>query len=685
MPNHLANENSPYLLQHADNPVDWYPWGQEALERAQTENKPIFLSIGYAACHWCHVMAHESFEDQTIADLLNTNFINIKVDREERLDLDNIYMNAVVAMTGQGGWPLSVFLTPDGQPFYGGTYFPPTRRYGRPSFTEALYAIIQIWGQDRERLFISAKELTEHIRSLRIPNSEFLEIHESQLDAAVTRLAEGYDWKFGGWGKAPKFPQPMTIEFLIDQAYQGDIQARDMAFHALDCMSSGGLYDIIGGGFARYSTDNYWLVPHFEKMLYDNAMLSRAYLHAYLLSGKVAYRKICEDTLGFILRELRITSQSGIGFLSSLDADSEGEEGKYYRWRLEELKLSLINLTEESINYWSFFQSAYDLPSNGNFEGDYLLRRKKDDSELAKEFSIPIDQVHSYLYEITHLLYDAREERTRPTTDDKVLTSWNALVMIAFAEAGRYLSRADYVDIAKKNATFILSELYDGRRLFRSWRAGKTQHPGYLEDYAGLILGLLSLYQSDPDPTWFMIAKTLTQEMIDIFSDEVGGFFDTQIDQDTLITRPKDLQDNATPCGNSLAANALLLLSSYTGAEKYRSIAEKTVQVVLSDAIRYPTAFAQWLIALEHLVRPVKEVAIVYKNDDDRLTKLIDSLWKTYRPDVIAAISDLPLDLRSPELLQNRPLLNESPTAYVCQDFVCSQPVNHPDQLENLL
>ncbi len=673
MPNRLAYENSPYLLQHAENPVDWYPWGKEALEKAGHEDKPIFLSIGYAACHWCHVMEHESFEDRQTAAIMNEHFVNIKVDREERPDLDNIYMQAVVSMTGQGGWPMSIFLTPEGQPFYGGTYFPPEPRYRMPSFQEILHSVERVWREDRQKILDSSEQISAHLQKASIPRDAKSEIDKSLLEEASMRLAQSYDWKNGGWGQAPKFPQPMAIEFLLRQATRGDRMALDMATHALKAMAKGGMYDVVGGGFARYSVDDFWLVPHFEKMLYDNALLALAYLHAYLITDDLEFRRVCEVTLDFVLREM--THPEG-GFYSSLDADSEGEEGIFYVWTNDEIQ-NAIERPEDAI----LLMTAYGVTQSGNFEGRSVLQRVLNDKQIAEEFDIPIEGVSAKLSELHAHLLASRSERIRPGTDDKILVSWNSLMLTAFAEAGRYLQREDYTAAATRNADFLLTSLYVDGRLLRSWRDGQAKYNAYLEDYAALILGLVALYQSDANPHWFHQAKKLSKEMLTHFIDPEGGFFDTRDDHEELLYRPKDLQDNAFPSGNALAASALLQLSAYEMNLEWRNIAEEMLGQMGSNLERYPTGFGQWLNAADFAIGPVKEVAILGDPESTQTQRLVDSLWKQYQPRLVAATSKLPIDPQGPKLIKDRPLLNDQPTAYVCQGFVCKRPVNGPEEL----
>ncbi len=564
MSNHLANSTSPYLLQHADNPVDWYPWGPEALQKARREDKPIFLSIGYAACHWCHVMAHESFENADTAAFMNDHFVNIKVDREQRPDLDSIYMSAVVALTGQGGWPMSVFLTPTLQPFYGGTYFPPEPRHGLPAFRELLAAISQAWEGQRDEVIRSGGQIAAQLIAQSTGSVTHGNFTLATLDAAAKVLIGSYDWNFGGWGSAPRFPQPLVIDFLLRRHLAGDPDALKPVIHVLSAMARGGMYDVVGGGFARYSTDDNWRVPHFEKMLYDNAQLARVYLHAWQVTGNPHFRQVVDDTLGFVSREL--LSPQG-GFYSSLDADSEGQEGKFYLWSLEEIRSTLGGSAD-------FFETAYGVTQMGNWEGRNILQRGVDDASLAGRFGLGADQVAARLAECHAKLLARRNARIHPDTDDKVLTAWNGLMLSTFAEAGRALNNERYLEIAARSADFLLTALRPQGKLCRSWHLGFTGDEVFLEDYASLILGLLDLYQADFNNRWFMEASGLAVEMIRRFSDPAGGFFDTPSDADIVLTRPKDLQDNATPSGNALAAEALLKLAAFSGQTDWVKQAE---------------------------------------------------------------------------------------------------------------
>jgi uncharacterized protein len=675
MPNKLISETSPYLLQHAHNPVDWFPWGPEALEKARAENKPIFLSIGYAACHWCHVMEHESFEDPETAALLNAHFVSVKVDREERPDLDGIYMNAVVMMTGQGGWPMSLFLTPDGEPFYGGTYFPSVRRYGMPGFREVLVAIARSWEKDRDEISRVGSEIRQQLQQASSLSGAVGALPPNLLEQATQTLLNTYDWDMGGWGRAPRFPQPMVIDFLLLQAARGEAMALKAASHALERMSLGGMYDVVGGGFHRYSTDDAWLVPHFEKMLYDNGQLALAYLHAYLLTGKTAFRQVCTETLDFIAHEM--THPDG-GFYSSLDADSEGQEGKYYLWSPGEIDAALPDPAERDLAY-----QVYAITPRGNFEEKNILQKKGSLEALANQHQLTEENLIARLEAIHRQLYAAREKRVRPLTDDKVLVSWNALALRAFAEAGRYLQRPDYLEIARKNADFLLRTMLPGDRLLRAWRGGQARHNAFLEDYAGLALALLDLYQSDAQPRWYQAALRLAKEMQAHFRSPQGGFFDTRADHGELITRPQELQDNATPSGNALAASTLLWLSAYDERGEWRDQAEGMLGGLQELLTRHPTAFGFWLQGLDFAIGPTRQIALVGPPLSPDTQALLAEIWRAYRPRSVFAMSESAA--QSPALLQDRVMLGGKPTAYVCRDFICSLPVTEPEGLRRQL
>jgi hypothetical protein len=596
-------------------------------------------------------------------------------------------MNAVVAMTGQGGWPMSVFLTPRSEPFYGGTYFPPEPRYNLPSFQDVILTIARLWSEDRERLLQSAQEIVQHIRFTQPVEPKSSSFTAQILDQTVYRLAQAYDWKFGGWGQAPKFPQPMTIEFLLKRASNGDKLALDVALHCLDAMSQGGMYDVVGGGFARYSTDDNWLVPHFEKMLYDNALLAKVYLYAYLITREKRYRDICQSTLDFMVREMM--SDEG-GFFSSLDADSEGKEGKYYLWDIAEIQDCLstaqTHSTEfSSANWVNFFNDAYTVTHEGNFDGRNILRRNLDNPELAQQYHLAEQDVEQLLLILNNLLLEKRSGRIRPATDDKVLVSWNALALSAFAEAARYLDNPAYLEIACKNASFLWDKLYLDNRLYRSWRNGKARHNAYLEDYAGLILGYIDLYQSTFETLWFRRSKILLAELLTHFQDPEFGFFDTRADHEELLLRIKSTQDNATPSGNSLASLALIELATYDGESSWRDIVKTSFAFIGSSLDRFPLGYSYWLCAINNFYSSTKEIALLFPPADKDITPFEHILWSAYRPDCIVAATSYPPEKGSPKLLSDRPIINDRPTIYVCHNFICELPVSTPEELGKLL
>ena len=680
MANQLINESSPYLIQHANNPVNWYPWGEEALTKAHVENKPIFLSIGYAACHWCHVMAHESFEDEETATFMNEHFVNIKVDREERPDLDAIYMQATVAMTGSGGWPMSVFLTPDLKPFYAGTYFPPVQRYNMPAFKDVLAGIARAWTNETDEITRVSSQVSNHLKqAMNNEKTSETTFTQNDLDTVVKALVDSYDWGYGGWGAAPKFPQPMIIEFLLRRHITGNADALKPVIHVLKAMSRGGMYDVVGGGFSRYSVDNFWSVPHFEKMLYDNAQLARAYLHAWQITKDPYFKQIVTETLDFVAREM--THPAG-GFYSSLDADSEGEEGKFYVWTLDEIREVL---KEDS----DFFEAAYGITERGNWEGKTILQRALDDASLAVRFRLDAKTVPVKLTDSHTKLLSARASRVRPGTDDKILTAWNGLMLATVAESARVMDepelRHKYLTLAIRNAEFLLDVLRPAEKLKRSWRQGKVTNEVFLEDYAAFILGLIELYQTDFQDKWFIFAQELAEEMLELFNDSNGGFFDTSKDSEELLLRPKDLQDNATPAGNALACEALLKLAAFTDHGRYRDLAEKSISLVANDALRYPTSFARWLSAADFALGNVKQVAVVYETNSEAARELLEIIQSAYRPNTIFAASSYPPSNDAPSLLMSRPLKDDKTTIYICEGFVCKLPVTSAAEAQKLL
>ena len=658
MPNRLINETSPYLLQHAHNPVDWYAWGSEALERATKEDKPILLSIGYSACHWCHVMEHESFENAAIADTMNRNFVNIKVDREERPDLDQIYMTAVQIMTGSGGWPMTVFLLPSGEPIFGGTYFPPDDRYGRPGFRRVLETIAEAYRTRRSEIVENAKSFREHLSRQAFRKSEGETIDASLLDIAYRAMGSRFDSREGGFGGAPKFPPSMTIDFLLRYHHRtGDEHALHMATLTLDKMAHGGMYDQVGGGFHRYSTDDHWLVPHFEKMLYDNALLARAYVDAFRATGDQLYRRIAEETLDFVAREMRDPNGA---FYSTQDADSEGVEGKFYVWSLDEFR-QVVGPDSDTL------ASYFDVTTHGNWEENNILH-----------VTSPADEsLQTKVEAAKKKLYAARDKRVKPGRDEKVLTDWNALMLRAFAEAAAYLGRDDYRAVAEANADFILKELWDGNRLLHSYKEGRARFNGYLDDYANLADGLFALYQLTFDYKWIDAAVQVTDRMIDQFWDEDGnGFYFTGKDHESLLTRTKDFFDNATPSGNSVAADVLLKFAAVLDRRNYRDKAENIFLTAAGFLKQYPSGFGRMLAAFDFFVGPSKEIALVGAAEPFLL-----ALRQRYLPRmVVAAGSDDRI-----ALLRDRPMVNGEPTAYVCENFTCKQPVTDVASFVDLL
>ena len=671
--NRLAGETSPYLRQHADNPVDWYPWGDEAFEKARAEDKPVLLSVGYSSCHWCHVMAHESFEDPDVAAVMNRLVVSVKVDREERPDVDGIYMQAVQAMTGRGGWPMTVFLDPDGRPFFGGTYFPKEERHGMPGFVSVLDAVDEAWRSRRDDLLEQAGKLAkvlERTGSLGAtgegpaPSSEILARGYESIRAQ-------YDPQFGGFGPAPKFPQAMTLDFLLRTFVRNQApETLDMVRVSLDAMAAGGMYDQVGGGFHRYSTDAHWLVPHFEKMLYDQALLTSAYLHAHLVTGEPRYRRVVEETIGYVLRDLR--HEHG-GFFSAEDADSEGVEGKFYLWSLDEIARVCGEDASEAVRYFGATEGGnFEDPHTG-YRGNILhvVDRSEDPPETVRR-ALP-------------KLFTAREQRVRPGLDDKVLLAWNALFLRSLAEAAAAFERADWMDAARRNARFLLTELRrDDGRLLRSWQAGRANHLAYAEDYAALLEALVTLAEVD-DVAWLADARGVADELQRLFhDDEGGGFFTTGTDAESLIVRPKEYQDNATPAENSLASNGLLRLAALTGVGRYEVPAEEVLRLLGAVLAEHASAFAYLLGALERLVTPPLEVAVIGDTDDgaDALRREVHGRLLPAAVTVGAA-PGVGADITP--LLTDRALVDGKPTAYVCEHFACRRPVTSPEELRSEL
>ena len=684
MPNRLINETSPYLLQHANNPVDWYPWGEEALERARSEDKPILLSIGYSACHWCHVMERESFEDETIAGLMNENFVSIKVDREERPDLDQVYMQAVQMLTGSGGWPMTVFLTPEGKPFYGGTYFPPDDRQGMPGFPRLLTSIAEAYSTNRGEVDRVTQQLTTQMsQSNQVPQGTSI-LTVDILHQAYSSLATNFDYQNGGFGNAPKFPQPMTPEFLLRYYHHGyNPRALELVELTLEKMAYGGIYDQIGGGFHRYSTDAYWLVPHFEKMLYDNALLARLFLHTYLITGRALYRRVVEETLDYVLREM--TDPSG-GVYSAQDADSEGVEGKFFVWSPGEIN-AVMGDTDGEV-----FAGYYGVTAGGNFEGKNILNIRQNPEEFAETKGLTADQLGDIINRGSKALLEVREQRIHPMRDDKVLASWNGLMLRSFAEAAAALGRPDYLAVAIKNAGFLVGSMKSDGRLLRTYRDGQAKLLGYLEDYSFVIDGLLALYEATFDPRWLEEAVTLADSMIELFWDEgIGGFYDTGSDHETLVVRPRDVFDNAQPCGGSVASDVLLRLAVFTGKSDYSAKAAVPLRSLHQAMSQSPGGTGHWLSALDFYVSPPKEIAVIGPRDDPATQALLDTVFHRFLPNKVVMGVEPPL---SPTvgnsgsdipLLAGRGMVGGLPSAYVCQNYACQLPVTDPAGLAEQL
>ena len=681
MANRLANETSPYLLQHKDNPVDWYPWGEEALKRAREEDRPVLLSVGYSACHWCHVMERESFEDDETARMMNEHFVNIKVDREERPDIDSIYMAAVQALTRHGGWPMTVFLTPDGAPFYGGTYFPPVPSRGMPSFQQLLLSVADAYENRRDEVMQSAQSVREYLRaSTGAVMPEAGSAGTELLDGAARALISQLDRRFGGFGGAPKFPQAMNLEVLLRHYHRtGDRSALDGVELTCRQMAQGGIYDQIGGGFARYSVDAYWLVPHFEKMLYDNALLSRLYLETYQATGDAFYRRIAEETLDYVLREM--TSGEG-GFYSAEDADSEGEEGKFYVWTPEELE-SALDTDEAALaaRYW-------DVTERGNFEGKNILHVSRPPEAVADEFGLSPDELWDRIVDIRAKLFAVREKRVRPGRDEKVLAAWNGLMLRSFALAARITGREDYREAAVKNATFIVENLKENGRIHRSYKDGRARFNGYLEDYAMVADGLVALYEATFETRWLVEADTLCDAVSELFWDEEKrAFYDTPSDHEELVTRPRDVYDNAAPSGTSVATEVLLKLALLLDRGDYRQRAEDVLEELAGGMEKVPGAFGRLLCALDFSTSEPREVAVVGDPEAPDTNALLKAVYEGYLPNKVVAGRAQEDDEAAGliPLLAQRPARDRQATAYVCAHYACQAPTTDPEELSRQL
>jgi uncharacterized protein YyaL (SSP411 family) len=681
--NRLINESSPYLLQHAHNPVDWYPWGDEALSKAKKENKPILVSIGYSACHWCHVMEKESFEDETTAKIMNENFINIKIDREERPDLDLIYMDALQAMTGSGGWPLNVFLTPDKKPFYGGTYFPPQRAYNRPSWQETMLGVIQAFRERRHEIDAQAENLTEHLlqsNSFGIQKLAEKEIFSSgKIDEAYQNIMKSADKEWGGFGKAPKFPQTLSIQFLLRYSHiTKNADALTQALLSLDKMIEGGIYDQIGGGFARYSTDTEWLAPHFEKMLYDNALLIAVLCEAFQLTKKERYKEVIDETMEFIQRELihpfKDRQPDRQGFYAALDADSEGVEGKFYVWSLEEVKKVLGK--EAAI-----FCEYYDVSQDGNWEHSNILRVKKTIENFAAEKDISTHELKKVLAKNRKTLLEQRSKRIRPQLDDKIILGWNALMNTACSKAFGATGNDLYRQLAIDNMHFLLTHFKtsSGSGLHHTWKNGQAKFPAFLDDYAFLIQALIQLQEITADKKWLIIAKSYSEFVIENFSEsQTGFFFYTPLTQTDVIVRKKEVYDGATPSGNAVMAYNLHHLSILFDKKGWRDRSAAMISSMGMAITRYPTSFGNWICLLQEMISGTNEIALVGMDFSD----LHSDLLSGFIPHRVMMSTNV-LDSIFP-LLVEKPVTN-TPTIYLCRNYTCQNPVFSAKDLISLI
>lgn len=678
--NRLINESSPYLLQHAHNPVDWYPWSDAAFKAAEFQDKPVFLSIGYSTCHWCHVMERESFTDEETAAILNEHFIPVKVDREERPDVDAVYMQAIQALTGAGGWPLSIFLTPDGKPFYGGTYFPPHNIYGRPSFKTVLLTVADAWRNNHTELLESSDKIDQVLRSLNVQTGRS-SLSEKMLHNAKLHLENMFDTVNGGFGDAPKFPQPANLSFLLRHWYRtSDKKTLEMVLKTLDKMSEGGIYDHLGGGFHRYSTDSKWLVPHFEKMLYDQAQIVKVYLEAYQVTKDKKYAKTATEIFDYVLRDM--TDQKG-GFYSAEDADSEGAEGAYYVWEHEEIKRLLSKNAK-------IFNEYYGITENGNFEhGKNILNIITSIEELSNKHDIGINELEEILSRGLETLFTYRQKRIRPNQDDKIITGWNGLMISSLAFGGIVLGEPKYIHAAEKAAEFVLSTLQVNGRLGRYYRNGKVTGSGVLNDYAFLIAGLIDLYEADSDIKWLYEAKILAQKMIELFGDEnKGGFYLTADDSKDFITRTKPAYDSAIPGGNSMAALCLLKLGCLTMNHEFTEQAHKILDAYSGQFENYPVSLCVMLSALDFLIGPTQEIVIAGDSDKEQTRRMTNMIHSIYLPNSIILYNGNDDDRRIDDIvpfIKNKIAIDGQPTVYVCRDYVCNKPVNDKSDLEKLL
>ena len=675
--NRLIRETSPYLLQHAHNPVDWYPWGPEALERARSERRPILLSIGYSACHWCHVMEHESFEDEHVAALMNELFVCIKVDREERPDLDHIYMSAVQMLTGHGGWPLTVFLTPEGEPFSGGTYYPPVDRHGMPAFARVLQGVAQAYRGKPDEVRRSVAELRAGLAHVERQEPASAPLAPDLPVEAARALASHYDPEYGGIGGAPKFPNTVGLSlFLRAWHTTGEAEFRTMVTETLGHMAAGGIYDQLGGGFHRYAVDERWLVPHFEKMLYDNALVSRLYLEGYQATGDPAWRQVVEETLAYVRREM--THPAG-GFYAAQDADSEGVEGKYFVWTRAEVLEALGTQRGEILCRF------YDVTDAGNFEHANILHRTLDLEQMSRLFERPEAEIGAIIVEGNERLIELRRRRVPPGCDDKIITSWNALMVSAFAEAYKVLGRVEYRTTAERAVAFIYAHLRRDGRLLRTFKDGEAKLNAYLDDHAFLLNALLDLYEGTFDLGLIARARELADTLLALFEDtERGGFFFTSADHEPLIHRPKPAFDGSIPSGNAAAAMGFLRLYYYAGDARYLGAAERTLALFAGAMRAQPFGFAHMLAAADFYLRKPREIVLVGCLDDPATEALLARIHRQYVPNKTLIVAEPDARERLP-LAQGKAQLGGRVTAYVCHDYVCSPPVTGWEAVEQLL
>jgi uncharacterized protein YyaL (SSP411 family) len=707
IPNRLANESSTYLKQHANNPVDWYPWGEEALSRARAEDKPILLSVGYSACHWCHVMAHESFEDDKTAELMNKWFVNIKVDREERTDIDEIYMKAVQLMVGHGGWPMTVFLTPEGKPFFGGTYFPPDDRHGLPGFKKVLTNVYAAWENNNAEVLSSAGELSSHLKLLEKLRDDGVAPKEQKLshdiiDGAVEKLIKQFDKTFGGFGGAPKFPHTLSLEAAQRVIAHGKSQGKDSPFTAdrqkecqelidttLNRMAYGGIQDQIGGGFARYSVDRQWLIPHFEKMLYDNALLASVYANGYLLTGRAYWITVAQNILKFAKRELLCDKAGGGAFYSALDADSEGVEGKYYAFTPEQV---IATLGEDD---GVFFNRVMGVTNSGNFEhGTSVLHLSQSPEETAQRFKMPIDAYWQKIEALSLKLLTVREKRVHPGRDEKVLTSWNSLMITAHVDVYKGTTKREYLEAARQTANFILENLYKDGQLLRVWGLdsegnGQAKLPGYLDDYAYFAQALSALAEVDSDPRWLHTAKSLADYLVANFTDEEGGgFFFTAKNHEQLVVRPRSHFDGSTPSGTSVALHALFKLAALTGNQDYEQKALSVLNLYAEHLSRMPDQFAGLINVLDFYLSNKTQIAFVLPSNigaeaEESAKEMLFCLNLKYQPNrVVLVFNEAKASEYGSPLTEGRTAIGGKPTVYICKDFTCEQPVNDLNDLK---